>query len=151
MIGEIRDAEVAEIIIEAGLTGHLVLTTMHSGSAADAIVRLREMRVPPYQITSTLQGVLSQRLVRTLATAGVPDEASDGTPSTGEPHYASRTAVGHFVEMTPTLREAILDGADVATLARPALGPGSLRDDAKRLLKAGRTTPEEIRRVLGEQ
>jgi type II secretory ATPase GspE/PulE/Tfp pilus assembly ATPase PilB-like protein len=140
MIGEVRDAEVADIIIEASLTGHLVLTTMHSGSPAEAIVRLREMGVPPYQITSTLQGVLAQRLLRTLAD-------TDGAPP-AKVRYASRTAVGHFVEMTPALRQAILDGADVARLSTPELCPGSLRADAQRLLDAGRTTPEEVQRVL---
>ncbi|MBU0618084.1 MAG: GspE/PulE family protein, partial [Planctomycetes bacterium] len=149
MIGEVRDAEVAEIIVEAALTGHLVLTTMHSGSPAEAIVRLREMGLPPYQITSTLQGVLAQRLLRTLAADALPAAAPD-TPESLPAHvrYASRTAVGHFVEMSPALRQAILDGADVARLAAPELCPGSLREDAQRLLDAGLTTLEEVRRVL---
>ncbi len=147
MIGEVRDAEVAGIIVEAALTGHLVLTTMHSGSPAEAIVRLREMGVPPYQITSTLQGVLAQRLLRTLAErSGSPGDTPE-TPS-GDDHYAARTAVGHLVELTPELRQAILDGADAARLSAPELSPGSLREDAQRLLDAGRTTPDEVRRVL---
>lgn len=147
MIGEVRDAEVAEIIVEAALTGHLVLTTMHSGSPAEAIVRLREMGVPPYQVTSTLQGVLAQRLLRTLAR---PDTRPTDTPETPDvaDRYAARTAVGHLAEMTPELRQAILDGADAAQLSTPELCPGSLREDAQRLLDAGRTTPEEIQRVL---
>jgi type II secretory ATPase GspE/PulE/Tfp pilus assembly ATPase PilB-like protein len=150
MIGEVRDAEAAQIIVEASLTGHLVLTTMHSGSAAESIVRLREMGVPAYQITSTLQGVLSQRLLRTLAE---PDGSTAGrdAASTSEVRYAGRTAVGHFVEMTPALRQAILDGADVARLGAPELSPGSLREDAGRLLEAGRTTPEEVQRVVGQE
>ena len=147
MIGEVRDAEVAEIIVEAALTGHLVLTTMHSGSPAEAIVRLREMGLPPYQITSTLQGVLAQRLLRTLAERNASPCDTLETPS-GDDRYASRTAVGHFVEMSPALRQAILDGADVARLSAPELCPGSLREDAQRLLDAGLTTPEEVRRVL---
>jgi general secretion pathway protein E len=150
MIGEVRDAEVANIIVEAALTGHLVLTTMHSGSAAETILRLREMGIPPYQITSTLRGVLSQRLLRTLAESNGEGPHANGAGAASEVRYASRTAVGHFVEMTPALRQAILSGADVAALSVPELGPGSLREDAERLLKAGQTTPEEIRRVLGE-
>ncbi len=152
MIGEVRDATVAEIIVEVALTGHLVLSTMHSGSAAEAIVRLREMGVPAYQITSTLQGVLSQRLLRTVAEPRAPhadDEPSRQIPPT-ERRYVGRTAVGHFVEMTLGLRQAILDGADVAQLSAPEHCPGSLRDDAQRLLQAGRTTPEEVQRVLGQ-
>jgi general secretion pathway protein E len=150
MIGEVRDAETASIVIEAALTGHLLLSTMHSGSPAEAIVRLREMGLPAYQITSTLQGVLAQRLLRTVCPAcGVAN------PSRECPHclgtgYAGRTAVGNFVEITSKLRQAVLDEADVATLSSPDLCPGSLRQDADRLVKSGRTTPEEARRVLGQ-
>ena len=118
MIGEIRDAETAHIVIEAALTGHLLLTTIHSGTPAEAIVRLREIGVPGYQLTSTLRGILAQRLLRTSAP---PGSASEG----GE--YAGRTACGHFVELTPALRQAILDEADTATLFRtgglPRLAP----------------------------
>jgi general secretion pathway protein E len=151
MIGEVRDAEVADIIIEVALTGHLILSTMHSGSAPEAIIRLQEMGVPAYQITSTLQGVLTQRLLRTVAEPAEP-QAADGRSSETLPkevRYVGRTALGQFVEMTPGLRQAILAGADVAQLSAPKLCPGSLRDDAQRLLQAGRTTREEVRRVLG--
>ncbi len=152
MIGEIRDAEVAEIIIEAALTGHLVLSTMHSGSVAEAIVRLREMGIPPYQLTSTLAGVLAQRLLRTSAgdksrSAPAKGDLSDAG---GAKSYSSRQAVGHFVEVTAGLREAILSGADSAALSNPSLCPGSLRTDAQRLLDVGLTTPEEVRRVIGD-
>jgi len=133
MIGEVRDAEVADIVIEAALTGHLLLTTLHSGSAPEAIVRLLEMGVPPYQITSTLVGVLAQRLVRTTAASG--DALSE------------RSALGHLVEMSPPLRQAILAGGDAVALA--AACAGSLHADARRLLDAGRTTQAEIDRVLG--
>jgi general secretion pathway protein E len=150
MIGEVRDAETAGIVVEAALTGHLLLSTMHSGSPAEAIVRLREMGLPAYQVTSTLQGVLAQRLLRTVCPAC--DVAS---PARDCPHclgtgYAGRTAVGNFVEITPQLREAVLNEADVATLSRPELCPGSLRQDADRLLQSGRTTLAEVRRVLGQ-
>lgn len=141
MIGEVRDAEVADIIVQTALTGHLVLSTMHSGSAAECIVRLREMGIPPYQITSTLQGILSQRLIRTFV--------RDAPAAGGELRPAGRTALGEFVEMTAALRQAILDGADAAALSTPALTPRSLRQDAQRLLDAGRTTPEEVQRVVG--
>jgi general secretion pathway protein E len=134
MIGEVRDAETAHIVIEAALTGHLLLTTIHSGTPAEAMVRLREMGVPAYQVTSTLRGVLAQRLVRTVNQAG---------------QYEGRAACGHFVELTAVLRQAFLDGADAAELADPRFSKGSLRADAERLLKAGRTTEDEIRRVLG--
>ena len=137
MIGEVRDAETAHIVIEAALTGHLLLTTIHSGTPAEAIVRLREIGVPGYQLTSTLRGILAQRLLRTT------------TAADGGSEYAGRTACGHFVELTPALRQAILNEADTATLSHPAICPGSLHEDARRLVQAGRTTEEEVRRVLG--
>ena len=149
MIGEVRDAETAQIVVEAGLTGHLLLTTMHSGSPAEAIVRLREMGIPAYQLTSTLQGVLAQRLLRTVCTACTPAAPKRDCPQCLGTGYAGRTAIGQFVEMTPALRQAILDGADVARLAAPELCPGSLRADADRLLQSARTTVEEVQQVLG--
>ncbi len=66
MIGEIRDAETARIAIEAGLTGHLLMSTMHSGTPAGALLRLLEMGIEPYQVTSSISAVVNQRLVRRL-------------------------------------------------------------------------------------
>jgi general secretion pathway protein E len=145
MIGEVRDAETARLVIEAALTGHLLLTTMHSGSPAEAIVRLREMGTPAYQITSTLQAVLAQRLLRTVC--GACDGAAADCATCGGTGYAGRAAIGQCVEMSPPLRDAILAGADVAALEQ--LCPGALAKDAQRLVSAGRTTFEECRRVLG--
>jgi type II secretory ATPase GspE/PulE/Tfp pilus assembly ATPase PilB-like protein len=134
-VGEVRDRDVADIVIEAGLTGHLLLTTMHAASPGGVIVRLREMGIPPYQITSTLMGVLSQRLIRTVAD--------------GPTHFSGLAAVGQFVELTSAMRQCILANADATTLETVDRGTGELREDAKRHLNAGRTTPEEIERVLG--
>jgi general secretion pathway protein E len=149
MIGEVRDAETARLVVEAALTGHLLLTSMHSGSPGEALVRLREMGIPPYQLTSTVRAILAQRLVRTVCAA-----CAAGSPRRECPHclgtgYAGRSAIGHLVEMSPALRQAVLDGADVVALSRPENSPGSLSADAERLVAAGRTTPEEVRRVLG--
>jgi len=168
MIGEIRDAEVAHIVIDAALTGHLVLSTMHSGEAAAAIIRLRDMDVPAYQITSTLQAVLAQRLVRRVgagpradggaatgesragdgaATEGTPPDESRGargSPSTG------RVAIGHLVQMSEALSAAIRAGADQAQLTAHC-APGSLEADAERLLRSGLTTPDEVLRCLGSE
>jgi general secretion pathway protein E len=150
MIGEVRDAETAHIVVEAALTGHLLLTTMHSGTPAEAIVRLREMGIAPYQITSTLAGVLAQRLLRTVCPQCKNQAEHANCPRCLGTRYAGRTAIGHWLELTPALRQAILDGADVERLASQQLAPGSLRQDAERLLRASLTTPEEARRVLGE-
>lgn len=108
MIGEIRDAEVARIVIEAALTGHLLLSSMHSGSAAEALLRLREMGVPPYQVTSTVTGILSQRLVRRQSPDGAGAAAPAGT--------SGRAPIGHWTEMTPALRAAITSNADTSDL-----------------------------------
>lgn len=137
MIGEVRDAAVAETIIDAALTGHLVLTSMHSGSVPEAIIRLREMGVPPYQLTSALQAVLAQRLVRRC------DPSQPG-------RLTGRIALGHLVEMSGPLRGAILAGVDAAQLAHPDCMTGSLRDDAARHLNQSITTLDELHRVIGD-
>ncbi|MBL8878858.1 MAG: Flp pilus assembly complex ATPase component TadA [Phycisphaerales bacterium] len=147
MVGEIRDAEVAQIAAEAALTGHLLLTTLHSGQAVDAIVRLREMGLAPYQITSALRGVISQRLVRTICECRAAGPAV--CTRCGGSGYAGRTAIGQFVEMTQALRDSIIADADSQQL-RTAATCASLRDDAARLLSANRTTKPEIDRVLGD-
>lgn len=147
MIGEIRDAETAGVVIEAALTGHQLFSTLHSGTAAEALVRLREMGVPAYQLTSTVQGVLAQRLLRTSCAhcATGPTRCSTCL-GTG---YAGRAAIGHLVTMSAELRDALLGGADVAGLSATPLRTGSLRADAERLLAEGRTTAAEVQRVLG--
>lgn len=167
MVGEIRDAEVAQIAADAALTGHLLFTTLHSGEAVDAIVRLREMGLAPYQITSSLRGVLSQRLVRTRcdfcaapqdvahssgsaaqADAASSSESRSDCPRCGGSGFAGRTAIGQFVELTQELRDAILANADSQQL-RLTAASATLSDDAARLLAANRTTSTEIERVLG--
>jgi type II secretory ATPase GspE/PulE/Tfp pilus assembly ATPase PilB-like protein len=147
MIGEIRDADTARLVVEAALTGHLLLSTLHSGSPAEAIIRLREMGVPPYQVTSTLRAVLAQRLLRTVCTACDAAQPRPDCATCLGSGYAGRTAIGQCVEMSPALRQAVLDGADVEALTQHC--PGDLRTDARRLLAAGRTTADEIARVLG--
>ncbi len=150
MIGEVRDADTARLVVEASLTGHLLLTTMHSGSPAEALVRLREMGLPPYQVTSTVQAVLAQRLLRTVCAAcGRPQAGRTDCPQCLGSGYAGRTAIGHLVELTPALRQAVLDGADAAALAATVAASGSLAADAGRLVESGKTTAEEVQRVLG--
>lgn len=149
MIGEVRDAETARLVVEAALTGHLLLSTMHSGSPAEAIVRLREMGLPAYQITSTLHAVLAQRLLRTVCPGCGGRAGRTDCPRCLGSGYAGRTAIGHCVTLSAALRQAVLDGADVAALAQPALCPGSLHADAQRLVDAKLTTEDEVRRVLG--
>jgi general secretion pathway protein E len=148
MIGEVRDAETAQIVAEAALTGHLLLSTIHSDSPAAAIVRLKEMGLPAYQLTSTIRAILAQRLLRTTCSAcgGAAETECATCRGSG---YVGRSAVGCLIEMTAALREAILSESDVDELARRTPATDSLRQDAQRLLDAGTTTPEEVRRVLG--
>lgn len=150
MVGEIRDAETARIAFDAAMTGHLLLTTLHSGRAVDAIIRLREMGIAPYQLTSALRSILSQRLLRLRCPQCTPDAADSACPTCGGAGYAGRTAIGQMLEMSESLRTAILEGGDSERL-RCASGCAALRLDAERLLAAGRTTRHEIDRVLGAE
>ena len=156
LIGEIRDAETAHIVMEAALTGHLLLSTMHGGSASEAIVRLREMGVPDYQLTSSLRLVISQRLVRTLCSAcgGAGPETDEGDPCPvclGD-GFRGRTACAEAASMTPALRAAILDRADTDRL-RAAIcetpDHATLAQDARRHVRAGRTSESEVHAAIG--
>jgi general secretion pathway protein E len=147
MIGEVRDADTAHLVIEAALTGHLLLTTLHSSAPAEALVRLREMGIPPYQLTSTVQAVVAQRLLRTTCAACPPAAPQADCPHCLGSGYAGRTCIAQLATMTPELRQGVLAGLDATDLA--ALCPGSLRAAAERVLAAGRTTAAELERVLG--
>jgi general secretion pathway protein E len=138
MLGEIRDRATASIAIEAALAGHRLIATFHAGSPEGAIARLLEMQLEPYQITSALYGVVSQRLAR--------QTSDDGT-------YVGRLPLAEFSQMTPALRQAILNGGDadrfrIAIEAEP--GHESLREVARSLAADGRTSQDEIVRILGE-
>jgi general secretion pathway protein E len=169
MVGEIRDLETAEIAVQASLTGHLVLSTLHTNTAVGAVTRLRDMGVEPFLLSSSLIGVLAQRLVRVLdpatkaayaardyecRTLGVdpanpptlyhPDEAKL-VAGTG---YRGRTGIYELVAVDDTLRTMIHDGAGEHELERYARtrSPG-IRDDGLRKARLGATTLEEVLRV----
>lgn len=153
LVGEIRDRQTAAIAVEAALTGHLVLTSFHSGRCADAIVRLMEMGIPPYQLTSALRLIVCQRLLRTMCpdcnNANTRNEDADAPPcptclGTG---YRGRTACAEAARLDAPLRAAILEQRDAgqlhrAILEQPAYTP--LLEDARRHVDAGRTTQAEI-------
>lgn len=161
LIGEIRDAETAHIAIEAALTGHLLLSTMHGGSVAEAIVRLREMGVPGYQITSALRLVVSQRLLRSVCPdcrTAVAHSAED-VRSACEPcavclgsGYRGRCACAEAAGMTSELRKAVLDRTDTENIQESICGADAhvtLAGDALRHVSAGRTTREEAESAIG--
>ncbi len=146
LVGEIRDAATAHIVTEAALTGHLVMSTMHSGDPAECIARLLEMGVAPYQVVSALTLVATQRLVRRIC----PDCRATGCAACGQTGYQGRTACGAFADLNEPLRQQILRCAPAETLREIiAQRRGSLVDDAQRLLAEGFTTINEVRRALG--
>src|SRR5690606_1357353 len=157
MVGEIRDLETAEIAVQASLTGHLVLSTLHTNTAVGAVTRLRDMGVEPFLLSSSLIGVLAQRLVRVLdperreayrareyecRLMGV--DPSDPPilyrPSDGV-SYRGRTGIYELITVDGTMRAMIHDGAGEHELERYARTRGpSIREDGIRKVLAGTTT-----------
>lgn len=152
MIGEIRDAQTARVAIEAALTGHLLLSTMHSGSPAGALLRLIEMGIEPYQVTSSVLAVLNQRLVRKLCEhcSRKPRRGCDKCFGTG---FHGRALLSEFVGMDGPLRTALLAKADLDELETVLHRGGhvDLRQDGLRLVREGITTAEELRHACGRQ
>jgi len=157
MIGEIRDAETAKIAIEAGLTGHLLMSTMHSGSPAGALLRLLEMGIEPYQVTSSVSAVLNQRLVRKLCakckrkndqTGLFEAVGCDDCFNTG---YKGRVLIAEMVQLDGQLRKAILAKSDLDELEGilERRGHMNMLQDGNRLVNDGVTTQEELNKVCG--
>lgn len=172
MVGEIRDLETVQIAIQASLTGHLVFSTLHTNTAVGAITRLRDMGVEPFLLSSTLNGVLAQRLVRTLcpdcrqphpATAQEcrlldidPVQAPTlykpvGCSACNGNGYRGRTGIYELIEIDDTLRGLIHEGASEQEMIRHArLAQSGIRHDGLRRVLAGDTTLEEVLRVTRE-
>lgn len=148
MIGEIRDYETAQIAIRASMTGHLVLATLHTNDAPSAVTRLADMGVEPFMLSSSLLGVLAQRLVRKVCTecggAGCPECASTG--------YKGRSGVFELLTANETMREQIHSGASEADIRRTALEGGMvlMREAGEQLVEQGITTKAELLRVTRE-
>ncbi|MCK9516281.1 MAG: ATPase, T2SS/T4P/T4SS family [Ottowia sp.] len=145
MIGEIRDMETAQIAIQASLTGHLVLATLHTNDAASAITRLTDMGVEPFLLSSSLLGVLAQRLVRRLCTA-CRGSGCDACSQTG---YQGRTGVFELLVVDEGMRSQIHGEAPEAQIRATARANGMqlMREDGERLIAAGITSREEVLRV----
>ena len=156
MIGEIRDADTARIVVEAGLTGHLLASTMHSGSPAGAILRLLEMGIEPYQVTSSIWGVINQRLVRRLCPAckrktdsGLFEAVGcDRCLGTG---YKGRVLVAEALHLDGPLRKAILGRADLDQFQSLLEGQGhaEIGEHARQLVADGVTSEEESHKACG--
>lgn len=151
LIGEIRDRETAKIGLEAGLTGHLVLSTVHAGTAPLVFARLLEMGIEPFVLTTTVRGVLAQRLVRKICTQADCHDLGTRCPKCRGTGYHGRIPLAEWVPMTPELRKIVLnrgDGEDLTHAAAEA-GARSLRDAAEAAIESNTTTEEEVSRVLG--
>jgi len=157
MIGEIRDFETAQIAIQASLTGHLVLATLHTNDAPSAITRLTDMGVEPFLLSSSLLGVLAQRLVRKLCPhCKRQDERGHwhpvGCAECGHSGYKGRTGVYELMIADARVRELIHNRAPESALAQAALAGGlrPMREDGQRLVALGITSAEEVMRVTRE-
>jgi general secretion pathway protein E len=167
MVGEIRDRETADIAVQASLTGHLVLSTVHTNDAPGAITRLRDMKVEPFLLASSLRAVLAQRLVRRLcphcrapedrtsgvaALLGLPEGATIyrpvGCERCGMSGYKGRIGLFEAVAVDAEIRRLILEGGDEGAIASHAFARSpNLSAAARELVAAGVTTPEEAIRV----
>jgi general secretion pathway protein E len=169
MVGEIRDIETAEIAVQASLTGHLVLSTLHTNTAAGAVTRLRDMGVEPFLLSSSLIGVLAQRLVRVLDDeTKIPYEATEyecnmlnvdpAKPPIlfkpgdgGNGGFKGRTGIYELIAVDEEMRRMVHDGASEQDLERHARkSSGSIRSDGRRRVLEGHTTLEELLRVTRE-
>jgi general secretion pathway protein E len=156
MIGEIRDAQTAKIAIEAGLTGHLLMSTMHSGTPAGALLRLLEMGIEPYQVTSSISAVVNQRLVRKLCEKCKKRDSSGQAQPTGceaclGTGFKGRLLIAEMLQLDSDLRKAILAKADLEGLERLLRDKEhiSIVRDGRRLVEAGLTTEAELNTVCG--
>ena len=153
MIGEIRDLETAQIAVQASLTGHLVLATLHTNDAAAAVTRLLDMGIEPFLLSSSLLGVMAQRLVRKLC---VHCRRSDGSywhavgcDKCGQTGYQGRVGVYELLATTEEIRAQIHNRASEADIRRAAQTTGmkTMREDGERWLRDGTTTQAELLRV----
>jgi general secretion pathway protein E len=164
LLGEVRDAETAQIAVQAALTGHLVLSTLHTVGAAESITRLEDMGLASYLMADSLRGIIAQRLVRKLCTwcrkqgadpalaarLGLEDPAAywaaGGCERCADSGYKGRVGIYEVMRITPEIVRRIRErsGADALREAARAEGMLTLREDGLRKARAGSTTLEEI-------
>ena len=172
MVGEIRDTETAQIAVSAALTGHLVLSTLHTNDAPGAMTRLIDMGVPSFLVASSVQGVLAQRLVRKICSnckepytpssyelmeIGLPDTGGKkffrgrGCDVCNQTGYHGREAIFEILPVTDEIRELVIHNAPSAEIRQKAreLGMKTLREDGWEKVFSGETTVTEVARVTG--
>jgi len=172
MVGEIRDLETAEIAVQASLTGHLVLSTLHTNTAAGAVTRMQDMGIEPFLLSSSLLGVLAQRLVRTLCPDCKRESAATakecelmGFDATNPPRvyhavgcqacnhsgYRGRQGIYELLVVDEQIRSMIHNGAGELEIEKYARTQSpSIREDGKLRVLQGVTTVEEVLRVTRE-
>lgn len=173
MIGEIRDLETAQIAVQASLTGHMVLSTLHTNTASGSITRLQDMGVEPFLVSSSLLGVLAQRLIRTLCplckSEHTPDQServllgmaaddtrsiyrAEGCKNCGNNGYRGRTGIHELLIVDDDVRELIHTGrGELAIEKHIRKNTPSIRHDGMSKVLAGKTTLEEVLRVTREE
>jgi type II secretory ATPase GspE/PulE/Tfp pilus assembly ATPase PilB-like protein len=171
MVGEIRDSETAEIAVNAALTGHLVLTTLHTNTAAATVARLLDMGVPSFLLSSALEGVLSQRLVRRLCDkckapapvraellAGAGDKPAEtyravGCPSCHGTGYSGRIAISELMVPTDELRRLMVQNESSHAIHQAAVAAGMrpLWNDGIEKVLSGQTTIDEVLQAVKQE
>ena len=170
MVGEIRDLETAEIAVQASLTGHLVMSTLHTNTAVGAIARLMDMGVEPFLLSSSLTGILAQRLVRRLCDSckvqrtATPEELAflketqttvfeaSGCENCAMTGYSGRTGIYELVNIDEKMRKMIHDQLSEQELSAYARSKASnIRDDGKQKILEGITSVQEVLRVTLEE
>ena len=176
MIGEMRDLETAKIAVQAALTGHKVLSTLHTNDSASSVTRMLDMGVEDFLLTSTVNGVLAQRLVRVLCehcrepyrvasdlagelglarfadTRDLTLYRATGCEACDHTGYRGRTCILELLVMSEAVRQTILDHGDAAAIQATAAAGGttSMHEDGLRKALAGITSVEEVERVTRE-
>ena len=145
LVGEIRDRETAEIAIQASLTGHLVLSSLHTNDAASAVTRLGDLGVAGYKIATAVKGVIAQRLVRRVC----PECEATGCPACDRTGYRGRLAIAEVLIASPEFERRVAAGAPTESIAECARSTGcaSLWDSGMALVRSGATSADELRRV----
>jgi len=172
LVGETRDTETAKIAVEAALTGHLVFTTLHANDAPSAFMRLMDMGIEPFLISTSVIGVIAQRLVRRICPAckepftpdptttrflGLPDDIelhrSAGCEFCGYTGYKGRVGVYEVLSISDTIRHLVADGSDTQVIREEAIASGmkTLKDYCVALLQEGLTTVDEVIRTVAIQ
>jgi len=176
MVGEMRDVETARIGVQAALTGHLVLSTLHTNNASAVVTRLIDMGLERYLLTSTINGIMAQRLVRQLCPAcKKPEQLTDeikshvyagdidqdvpitlyqasGCPECNGVGYRGRIAIFEFLKMSETIARGVLEGASERQISEQAIKEGmqTMYSDGMAKARAGITTVAEVLRVIND-